>query len=250
MPRLEFLIGGVQKGGTSALAQYLGAHPDVRLPDGKEAHIFDRPQLDPAWTAERFDAEYDIYFPALDPAAMCGDATPFYVFHPLVVARIARYNPAIKWIVLLRDPVDRAISHYHMERDRGFERLPLWAALLLEPWRLRGRRNDLSDNSPLRHHSYRTRGAYAEQLDTLHALFPPEQILILRSVDLLAAPGLSMQRVYAFLGLSAPREPADFMPVFSRPEQPRHRWLRAVLRMSFRRQLAKLRRKYSVAFDN
>ena len=50
-PRVRFVIGGVQKVGTTALATFLGAHPGVALPDGKEAHLFDAPEFDDAWDA-------------------------------------------------------------------------------------------------------------------------------------------------------------------------------------------------------
>lgn len=250
MPLIEFLIGGVQKGGTSALAHYLAAHPGVRLPIGKEAHVFDRPDLDSGWTTDRIDAEYASHFAQSDAAALFGDATPFYVFHPQVVARIARYNPAIKWIILLRDPADRAISHYYMERDRGLETLPLWAALLLETRRLRGHANDLSEGSPLRHHSYRARGTYARQLDTLLVHFPAEQILMLRSKDLLTTPDACMQRVYSFLGLAEPPGPASFERIFSRQQQVRHAWIHRALRIWFGPGLAVLRDRHGIVFDN
>lgn len=252
MALIQFLIGGAQKSGTSALAQYLGAHPDVRLPLGKEAHVFDRQDFDENWPSERIDAEYADHLSLRGSSLLCGDATPFYVFHPRAITRIARYNPTMKWIILLRDPVDRAISHYYMERDRGFERLPLWSALALERWRLHGRSEDLSDNSPLRHHSYRARGCYVQQLETLYASFPREQVLLLRSMDLRATPGECMQRVHAFLGLASPGPAGPFEQVFSRPGQATqgHRWIRRALRLSFRRELRKLQAQHGVRFDN
>ena len=251
MPLIQFLIGGVQKGGTSALARYLAAHPDVRLPTGKEAHVFDSSGFDDTWTAARIDAEYEPHFPHPPTAALHGDATPIYLFHPRLVERIARYNPAMKWIILLRDPIDRAISHYYMERNRGAERLPLSAALLAESWRLRGRRDDLSADSPLRCHSYRARGEYVRQLDALYAHFPRDQILLLRSMDLLADPARCMERVYSLLGLAAPTHPPVYERIFAGRYDDRrgYRLLRWLLRQLFRRELATLRSRYGVRFD-
>jgi Sulfotransferase family len=88
-PLIRFVIGGVQKGGTSALSRYLGAHPQLRLPRGKEAHLFDAPDFDDAWSTAEIDARYARAFDAADTSTLHGDATPFYVFHPRVVARIA-----------------------------------------------------------------------------------------------------------------------------------------------------------------
>src|SRR5690606_6027750 len=139
-PRIGFVIGGMQKAGTSALTNYLAEHPALRLPTGKEAHVFDAPAFDESATAADIDAAYAPHFPPGASDALHGDATPIYAFHPRLVARIARYNPAMRWIVLLRHPVDRALSHFHMERGRGKEYWPLWPAMLLERWRLRGHR--------------------------------------------------------------------------------------------------------------
>ena len=211
-PRIGFVIGGMQKAGTSALASYLAEHPALRLPTGKEAHVFDAPAFDESATAADIDAAYAPHFPPGASDALHGDATPIYAFHPRLVARIARYNPAMRWIVLLRHPVDRALSHFHMERGRGKEHWPLWPAMLLERWRLRGHRDDLSALSPLRRWSYRARGDYAPQLESIRAHFPADQLLVLSDTDLRLQPGPTLDRACTFLGVApfdpppAPRE--------------------------------------------
>ena len=251
-PTVRFLIGGVQKGGTSALARYLQSHPDIRLPAGKEAHVFDDPRAGD-WTAERFEAEYQAHFLLMQGSrsAVCGDATPIYCFHPALVERIARYNPAMRWIILLRDPIERAISHYYMERNRGQEARALAAALLAEPWRLRGREDDFSADSPLRRHSYCARGRYVRQLDALYGHFPRDQVLVLRSMDLLAHPARSMDCVHAFLGVAPQTGATQFERVFQGDYagQGRHPWVRWVLRQHFRRELSLLRSRHGVSFD-
>lgn len=217
-PRVRFLIGGVQKGGTTALAHYLAQHPLIRLPERKEAHVFDAPDFDERWTVEDIDARYAAHFPPEAPdgvtSPLHGDATPIYILHPRLVARIARYNPAMRWILLLRDPVDRAISQYHMERDRGLERWPMLAAFALERLRLAGHGDDFSDGSPLRTHSYLLRGDYARQLDVLHSHVPASQVLLLRSDALRADPLAVLARVYDFLELAPPAGAVDVAPVF------------------------------------
>ncbi|MEO7251192.1 MAG: sulfotransferase [Arenimonas sp.] len=250
MPLVQFLIGGTQKSGTSALAHYLDMHPEVRLPLGKEAHVFDNPELDDEdLSAQRINAKYAAHLQPED-ACLHGDATPIYWFLPKLVQRIARYNPAMKWIILLRDPVDRAISQYYMERGRGQEHLPLWAALLAEPWRLRGRLDDLSADSPLRRHSYCARGRYTQQLDSLYANFPREQVLVLRSMDLRKDPRRCMERTYDFLGLAVPEHPPTYALIFEGPEtRSRHLFTRWVLRQVFRNELATLRSRHDIHFD-
>jgi hypothetical protein len=249
-PRIGFLVGGVQKGGTSALARYLSAHPRLRLPTDKEAHVFDATDFDDAWTPVRVDQRYANQFE--DAAAgglLLGDATPFYLVHPRVVARIARYNPGMRWIVLLRDPVERALSHFHMERQRGNEHWPLWPALLLERWRLRGHQHDLRRSSPFRRHGYRLRGDYARQLDVLYAHFPREQVLLLRSERLREQPAACVAEACAFLGVEPPVANASYPPVFVGDYPPPSRWTRGLLRWLLRRERRALRDRYGIAFD-
>ena len=200
-PRIGFLIGGVQKAGTTALARYLAGHPQLALPQRKEAHVFDDPGFEADWDRARIDREYARHFDAGSDDHLHGDATPIYLFHPTLVERIAAYNPAMRWIVLLRDPVERAISQYGMERARGDEHWPLWAALLFERLRLRGHHHDWSPASPLRHWSYRARGDYGRQLRTLRAHFPDAQVLVLRSTELRVSHVQVLARICAFLGV-------------------------------------------------
>ncbi|WHZ19749.1 MAG: putative deacetylase sulfotransferase [Rhodanobacteraceae bacterium] len=249
-PRVSFLIGGVQKAGTTALAGFLRQHPGVSLPKTKEAHVFDAPDFDEAWSAADVDRRYALHFDARVADALYGDATPIYCLHERFVARIRRYNPAMRWILLLRDPVARAISHYHMERDRGNERWPLWLALLMESWRLRGHRDDFANASPVRTRSYRLRGDYAHQLEVLYRYFPTSQVLVLQSAALRDEPARVLARVYEHLGLQGPVRLPDDIRVFEGDYTPLGRfsptrWLAACLLWSARR---RLRRRYGVTF--
>lgn len=250
-PRIGFLVGGVQKAGTSALARYLAAHPRLRLPAAKEAHVFDATDFDDGWTPAQVDLRYASLFDGAPvDRALLGDATPFYLVHPRVVARIARYNPNMRWIVLLRDPAERALSHFHMERQRGTERWPLWPALLLERWRLLGHRQDLRRSSPLRRHGYRLRGDYARQLDALYAHFPPAHVLLLRSERLREQPAACVQEACAFLGVEPPAADASYPPVFIGDYPPPGRWTRGLLRWLLRRERRDMRERYGIVFND
>lgn len=213
-PGIRFLLGGVQKGGTSALANYLARHPAIALPDRranadslpagwhpawvKEAHVFDANDWDDASNAKEIDARFQKRFSHWGlPGRLYGDATPATLFLPGVVERVARYNPGMRWVIVLRDPVERAISHYFMERGRGAEPLPLFAAMLAEPWRLKGR-------SPLpdpewRQHSYQARSRYRRQLRALYRWFPKTQVLVLSNDELALDPRATVERVLRFL---------------------------------------------------
>jgi hypothetical protein len=255
-PRIAFLIGGVQKAGTSALAQYLSAHPQLRLPYNKEAHVFDAEDFDDDADTAAIDARFAGLFAADAGTAnttdvQYGDATPISIFLPHCIPRIARYNPAMRWIVLLREPAERALSHYRMERARGWERWPLWPALLLERWRLRRDHDPLATDAHHRRHSYRARGDYAQQLDRLYAQFPSQQVLLLRSEQLRAQPAACVAQVCAFLGVDPPPANIDYAPVFvSATAPPAHNSLTMrLLRWLLRRERRALRERYGIAFD-
>jgi len=197
-PLVTFLIAGVQKGGTTALFDYLGDYPDIALPEVKELHFFDDEAQD--WARPDY-AAYHARFPAA-AGRPCGEATPIYAYWPESLERIAAYNPAMKLIMVLRDPIQRAWSHWRMEYARGAETAPF-------AWCIREGRQRLFDAEPWAHHrefSYVERGFYGEQAERLLALFPLRQLLFLKSDDLRADPGRVLAGVRTFLGL--PRAPA------------------------------------------
>jgi hypothetical protein len=192
-PLVTFLIAGVQKGGTTALYDYLGDYPDVALSRDKELHFFDDDALD--WAAP----DYGPYHAQFDAPAgrPCGEATPIYTYWPGSLERIAAYNPAMRLIVMLRDPVQRAWSHWRMEYARGAETRPFG-------WCIREGRQRLFDARPWGAHrefSYVERGFYGEQMERLFGLFPRDQALVLTSDDLRTEPAAALARVRAFLGL-------------------------------------------------
>ena len=198
--RVTFVIAGVQKGGTTALFDYLGDDAGVALSDVKEVHFFDDETQD--WAAPDY-AAYHAHFPPAD-GRPCGEATPIYSYWPNSLERLAAYNPAMKVIVVLREPVQRAWSHWRMEYARGVETHDFG-------WCIRQGRQRLFDAEPWgvhREFSYVERGFYAEQVERLFGLFPREQVLILRSDDLRADPGSALARVRAFIGLGPATPPS------------------------------------------
>ena len=199
-PVITFLVVGVQKGGTTALFDYLGDYPDLALSDDKELHFFDDETHD--WAAPDY-GEYHAHFG--DPAGRpCGEATPIYSYWPGALERICAYNPAIKLILVLRDPVARAFSHWRMEYARGAETEPF-------AWCIRQGRQRLFAADPWGHHrelSYVERGFYGEQVERLLGLFPREQLLVLTSETLRGDPELALRCVRGFLGLPPAPPPA------------------------------------------
>ena len=199
--RVGFLIAGVQKAGTSALFDYLRDEPGLALSDEKELHFFDDETQD--WSRPDI-AAYHARFPPWDGRPR-GEATPIYTYWRQSAERIATYNPAMKLVVVLRDPVQRAWSHWRMEVARGAETQPFG-------WCIREGRQRLFEAEPWGYHrefSYVERGFYGAQLAHLRSLFPPDQFLVLKAEDLKADPGPTLTTVRGFLGLAesgAPRQ--------------------------------------------
>ena len=170
-----------------------------------------------------------------------GEATPVYLFFPEIARELRRYNPGLKLIVLLRDPVERAISSYYFQKHRGKERRPLWLALLLEPLRLRRRHNPRASGSLTRVCAYRRRGLYSLQLRNLYRFFDWEQVLIVRTRDLAQHHHAVLRRVFAFLGVD---EGVRIAPV--RVHQAdragrKHRVVSWLLRLSYLAEFARIR---------
>lgn len=194
----QFLGLGTQKGGTTTLQRLLEQHPQVWLSPSKELHFFSLHYgLGEMWYRQQFA-----------PAAVnqrCGDITPYYLFHPQAPARIAGLLPAVKMIVLLRDPVDRCLSQYFHSRRLGLEPLPLDQALAVEEQRLEGAEAVLRapDGRHRSHqeHSYLARSRYEQQLERYEQSFGREQFLLLRSEDLFEDGYTVWRCVQVFLDL-------------------------------------------------
>ena len=110
----DFLGIGVQKGGTTTLQRLLEQHPDLFLPKQKELHYF-------SLHYGKGEAWYRQQFAAAAPQQRCGEITPYYVFHPQAPQRIHALLPQAKLILLLRDPVERALSQFAHSRRLGLE---------------------------------------------------------------------------------------------------------------------------------
>lgn len=211
MKKFDFFIVGVQKGGTTALAEFLKQHQRLHIPEKKELHIFDKLNV---YSESRVEKDFSKYL--TDKKLLHGDATPIYIYYPHCIDYLRSYNPNAKIIVILRNPIERAISHYAMEKSRRREYLPLSLAILFEPVR-----NVLSKLVPilrsnhLRRHSYIDRGRYSEQIEKLYEHFPKEQVLILHNEDLKYSHKKTLNRVYEFLSVERPQKYPKARQIFA-----------------------------------
>jgi len=226
----DAVILGAQKSGTTSLHYYLVQHPQVIEPQRKEVHFFDV-------NFERGEAWYRAHFGLEDEPGLNLDSSPYYLFHPAVPQRLHALLPDARLIVLLRDPVRRAYSHYWHERGKGREQLSFEEAISAEPERLGTEAARLADGSLERsyahqHYSYLARGRYAEQLERWFAVFPRAQFLVLRFEDLVQGPLATLNATLGCLGLP-PLESVNLEPRNTRRYPPLAEATAAQLRSEF-----------------
>ncbi len=196
---VNFVIGGTQKGGTSALDSFLRQHPEICMPaTRKELHFFDR---------EEENRDYKKYHAAFEPKPqhrVIGEASPIYMYWETAPYRIWKYNPKMKWILALRNPVERAFSAWNMETKRGNEKLSFAEAIEKEPERCR-------EALPLQHrvYSYVDRGFYAHQVRRLFNIFGQGNVLVLLSEDLRNEHQKTLRQVFEFLGVDSSFVPPE-----------------------------------------
>ena len=205
---LDFIVIGAQKAGTTSLWRYLRSHPAVFCPAVKEAPFFVGPEVGPV----EFDAYMRRVFAEVPPQRLLGKATPDYMLGRRdvtveeVARRIGATLPEVRLIVLLRDPVERAVSSHTMEVRRGHERRTLDAALEQE---LAPASLDAARRFPTFVNSYVVGGEYGRVLDAFMAHVSPQRMLVEQSRDFADRPAEVLDRVLSFLGLPPGHRPVD-----------------------------------------
>lgn len=203
MPKPDFLIIGAQKCGTSSLFYLLNQHPDLNLPSVKEIQFFTL-EYDKGWNW------YKKQFPSGHILArkMTGEASPYYLYHPLVPARVARHLPAVKLIIMMRDPVDRAYSHFWHEKRYQNEWLgDFEEAVALEHERTSLEeekliRNEITHSQPFRSFGYIARGLYYKQISRWLQYFPLNQMHFIKSELFFQNPEKDLTELFRFLRIS------------------------------------------------
>ncbi len=199
----SFVVIGTQKGGTTSLYYYLMGHPDVRPPARKEVGFFGyRYRNGVDW----YRAQFPLDLPG--SRAITGEASTSYLFHPAAPERLAQHLPDTRLIALLRNPVERAHSHFLHSQRSGREPLSFEEALAREQERLAPIWPHLGDPEypiprALALYSYKARGRYWEQLERWYRVFDRSRLLVLRSEDLFEDPAGCFAHVLAFLALRA-----------------------------------------------
>ncbi len=220
--RYGFSIVGVQKAGTSTLSRAISGHAQVVRAPRKEATFFNRRDVD--WSDPPYD---DHVVPRAKPQqVIVGDATPVYLWWPGALDRMHDYNPDTRLIAVLRDPIDRAYSHWRMQRERSARRVAKGTGTLTEDWpEVVERFLDLplpDEVTPGVHKgspSIFSRGLYAEQLVRGLERFDASQWLVLEFGAMLADFPGALDRVTDHLGLRRFRRPPPLRHELAGAEQ-------------------------------
>ena len=211
----HFLVLGAQRCGTSSLYKYLGRHPRIAPSLRKEVGYFTSSYgEDLTWYLAHFPLEARAKaMERVGQELLAFEATPDYLVHPLAPARAKALLPDATFVVLLRDPVERAYSHYLHMRRLGFETRTFEQAIEEEPSTVA---TDLAQihldagHNPKQFHrySYGARSRYVEQLERWMDHYPPDRFLVLDSTELYADPASTYREILRFLGVArwSPKE--------------------------------------------
>lgn len=214
-----FAIVGVQKAGTSTLSQTLSWHPRILKAPRKEMRFFVREDVD--WADPPYDRDYRVARTKPQQKAL-GDATPAYLWWPHALERMAAYNPEMRLIAVLRDPIERAFSQWTMMVERG-QAPPDWPDLIRDfrpaslPLELPPPASGVRGRVTLEW-SVLSRGFYADQLERGFAVFPREQWLPLEFRSTLADFEPTVRAVTRHIGVRPFRSVPPLRQTLAGPE--------------------------------
>ena len=187
----NFLIIGAMKSGTTALYYYLEQHPEIYMSPVKEPNFFSSQEQENAADAVTNIGAYQQLFRGASGKKAIGEASHSYLYDPGAAAEIRRYVPEAKLIAILRNPIDRAYSHFlHMVRS-GTEPLDDFAQALQE--------EEVGIHKERTFQDYIGRGLYHDQLKRYFGTFPQGQVRIYLYEDLSDAPISTVQDAFRYL---------------------------------------------------
>jgi len=205
----DFIIFGISRSGTTSLFQYLSKHPNIEPCAIKEPHYFDQ-YYDRGinWYRMNFPLKWQnlISTKIKNQKLVTGEATGAYLLNPHAPKRIYDLNPKIKLILLLRNPIDRAFSHYQRKLNNGTEKLSFEEAIEKENSRIAGELEKMEQNEKyysdnFHTNSYLATGLCASRLKRWLEYFPLDQISIIENEDFLQNPQKIYDETLNFLGL-------------------------------------------------
>lgn len=201
--RIDFVVAGAQKAGTTTLDVVLRQHPQIQMPRWKELHFFDRNQFFPPGGRPDYGS-YHAHWDWSRDDVVRGEVSPTYLGLAVARERMAAYSDRLKVICILRNPVSRSYSAWNHWVRRGGERLSFHQALLAEDSRLSERAARGLDGYG--GYGYRSLSEYASQLEALWKLVPRERTIVVQLESLQRKPQETMRSITDFLGIP----PHDF----------------------------------------
>jgi Sulfotransferase family len=228
----NFFLVGAAKAGTTSIYTYLSDHPEVFFPSIKEPHFFTqvRPAPEQQFLIEAVTkrTQYVRLYARAAGHRVIGDASPSYLWHPEVPKRIRAEIPEAKIAIILRDPVERAFSHYLMDYREGAQNQPFYEALL----------NDMKrpEKGWGVSYLYYELGLYAGQIGRYLDVFKPDRVKILMFDDLRHDPKAVLSELALFLGLDpSPLADIDTSRRYNSYAAPRNQYLRRLAGAKFSR---------------
>jgi hypothetical protein len=191
--KVDFIIVGTQKGGTTALHSMLSRVDGIQMTAHKEIHFFDDETIN--WNCPDY-ARLHACFDWSTQDVIRGESTPIYCYWPASIQRIHAYNPEAKIIMLLRHPAHRAYSHWCMEFQRGDETLQFEEAISEK-----GRLRVMQSRGVHRIYSYIERGFYSQQIERIKEFFLDQNILFIRTDELWSNSQQTIEKITSFLGV-------------------------------------------------
>lgn len=215
----KFVIIGQQKCGTTTLYHLMCQHPQIKAAARKELNFFNKNYFRGLeWYEKKFPSTLVKSLGKLrGQEVITGEASPYYMFHPLSAMRMAPVLPEAKLIVLLRNPVDRAYSHFNHATRGKRETLPFEEALAKESVRLAGETEKLMNDERYfsfnhRYWSYTSRGIYVDQLKEFRKYFAEKQFLVIKSEEFFIETQKILDEVFSFVGVD-PWQPPHLKPM-------------------------------------
>lgn len=184
----DFLIVGAQKAGTTTLHHYLSLHPDIHFPEKKEIHFFDKKNIN---SDNVF--KYSKNFSQAKSSQFCGEATPIYMYYPEALHNIHREIGDLKIIIIVRQPVFRAYSHYWHEIKNGYEYKSFVDSIYRKP---------KNSDYYIRHHSYIERSCYSSQIENAKKLFGKDNVKVIKMENMMNEPLKYVNCVLRFISPS------------------------------------------------
>jgi len=213
--KTNFFLIGTPKSGTTSLYHYLEQHPEVFVPKVKEPHFFSTPEVTNTYYKTEFITKKEMYesmYKGASNEKIIADFSSSYLYHSKASKRIFEYNPQAKIVAVLRNPIERALSHYLMDVSQGYISTPIDRIL------------ENSNEFEPYYQQYVSLGEYEKQLKPYLEIFPKHQVKIMLSDHFFENPQNFLAELFTFLEVDINFKP-ETKTMFNQYKEPRFKWI-------------------------